>query len=421
MKKWMVLFLIFSGSAFPSNSQQGPNPGNSPVPCLNLFIDCSDCDLDYIRTSFRLVNYVNDDTQADVYLLISDISTGSGGTAFSMIFKGQNRFSGMTDTLNFSTSSDYTEDQIREQVLDKIEIGLVPYLLKTNSAGSLHLLVDQQVPLAQDQSDPWKSWVFEIYGTGSFSSQKTGSDLSLIGSIYTSKITDKVKFESGNSVAYSNTSLNLYDGDSVYFTMESRQKDFSSRNLFVYSLGAHTGIGGKAILRQSDYSNLALQVVAGPAFEINLFDYSEASRRQFRFLYSLNYEHSNYADTTVQNKMRDDLFRQQLDIVFSFLDQWGTVSAYAFANSYLSNLHEYSLGASVVASVRLFRGVSLTFSGSCSYYQNQISLKKDVGDLSEILTGRTELEKGLDYRMTIGLSYRFGSINNNTVNPRFEM
>jgi hypothetical protein len=310
---------------------------------------------------------------------------------------------------------------VRNKMLSKIKLGLVPFLLKTPYGEKLDLSITEDLlGNGFDESDPWKNWMFEIYGTGTYTSQKTYRDLSLSGSIYASKITEKIKIESGNSIGYSSTDLSYYSGDSVMFSMKSKQKYLSSMNLFVRSLGNHCGIGGTAVFRKSDYSNLDFQVVTGPAFEVNLFEYSEASRRQFRFLYSISYEHSDYSDTTICNKLRDDLFRQQLDIIFTYLDEWGTISVSACGTNYLSNLSQYAIGATAAASIRLFKGVSFTLSGNCSYYQNQISLKKDPGDLEDFLTGQTELEKGLSYNLVIGLSYRFGSINNNAVNPRFE-
>jgi hypothetical protein len=50
---------------------------------------------------------------------------------------------------------------------------------------------------------------------------------------------------------------------------------------------------------------------------------------------------------------------------------------------------------------------------------DQISLKKGQASLESVLLRRTMLETNYQYYFSIGLSYTFGSIYSNVVNPRF--
>ncbi|MCJ7813639.1 hypothetical protein MUP95_10030, partial [bacterium] len=70
-------------------------------------------------------------------------------------------------------------------------------------------------------------------------------------------------------------------------------------------------------------------------------------------------------------------------------------------------------------SVRIFRGFSLNLNGSYSKIADQINLIAGDATLEEILLNRRELASDYQYSVSVGISYRFGSIYNNIVNPRF--
>jgi hypothetical protein len=57
--------------------------------------------------------------------------------------------------------------------------------------------------------------------------------------------------------------------------------------------------------------------------------------------------------------------------------------------------------------------------GSISYIHDQLSLSAGGASQEEILLHRQELETQYRYWGSMGISYTFGSIYNNIVNPRF--
>ena len=77
--------LLFAAGLAPDVAAQE----KAPVQAVNLdqlkekapkvYIDCLECDLDYIRTEITFVNYVRDRKEADVHILITTQDTGSGG------------------------------------------------------------------------------------------------------------------------------------------------------------------------------------------------------------------------------------------------------------------------------------------------------------------------------------------------------
>ncbi|MGH7471956.1 MAG: hypothetical protein ACRENP_28730, partial [Longimicrobiales bacterium] len=66
-----------------------------------------------------------------------------------------------------------------------------------------------------------------------------------------------------------------------------------------------------------------------------------------------------------------------------------------------------------------FRGLEVGVHGGYSWIRDQIALRKGSSDQVDVLLRRRELLTGYDYQAGIGLSYTFGSIFNNVVNPRF--
>lgn len=418
----MKTTIIFSISCLFSALASFSQVSQDTVPvgresALNIYLDCSACDDAYFRTNFTAVNYVNDSHDADVHILVSSLPTGSGGEEYNIRLFGQDRFKFMTDTVLAYMPEDYTYDETRQALLEKIQLGLVPFLLKTPYGNKLSLFIDE-IPVKAEEKDPWKNWIFDISGSGAFAIQKYAENYSLIGSFYASKITREIKIESSNYFGFSESKFSYFDDDTLA-TYTLSQQDISSQNLFVKSFGNHWGLGGFTSFGRSEYSNLDFQMNFGPAVEYNIFSYEEASTRECRVLYSLMYEHSKYNTLTVYDRMYDDLFTQNLSINFSYYEPWGSISASAGGSTYLNDISQYSLGAGASASLKVCKGISLTVSGSIGYSQDQRSLRQGTGDALDVVTGQWQMEEGLSYSLNIGITFRFGSKNNNAVNPRF--
>jgi hypothetical protein len=65
-----------------------------------VFIDCANCDMDFIRTEITFVNYVIERQAADVFIMITSQGTGGGGEKYTIEFTGKGRFENIKDTLN---------------------------------------------------------------------------------------------------------------------------------------------------------------------------------------------------------------------------------------------------------------------------------------------------------------------------------
>ena len=88
-------------------------------------------------------------------------------------------------------------------------------------------------------------------------------------------------------------------------------------------------------------------------------------------------------------------------------------------SQYLHDLSKYQFGLFGNVDLRLFKGFSLDLGGNYARVRDQLSLPKGGATDQEILVRQRELATGYRYFATVGISYSFGSIFNNVVNPRF--
>lgn len=88
-------------------------------------------------------------------------------------------------------------------------------------------------------------------------------------------------------------------------------------------------------------------------------------------------------------------------------------------SQFLTQPSKYSIEAYGETQVRLFKGFSFNVFGSLSRTRDQIYLPAGEATHEEILVRQRQLATGYQYYINFGLSYSFGSIFNNVVNPRF--
>src|SRR5678816_1484862 len=68
---------------------------------LKIFIDCKSwsCPFDFIRSEIKFVDFVNDRFAADVFVLLTSVTTGGGGQEYKIYFEGLEKYKSLTDTL----------------------------------------------------------------------------------------------------------------------------------------------------------------------------------------------------------------------------------------------------------------------------------------------------------------------------------
>jgi len=69
-----------------------------------VYLDCQGCDKDYFRDSITYVNFVRDRKGADIHVLVTQQSTGSGGQEYTFTFIGLEKFEGTEHSLVHSSN-----------------------------------------------------------------------------------------------------------------------------------------------------------------------------------------------------------------------------------------------------------------------------------------------------------------------------
>jgi hypothetical protein len=410
-----ILSLAFACSFAAQNSAQPATTNGEGLKqsAPKVFIDCNNCDMDYIRTEITFVNYVRDRKDAQVHVLITTQSTGSNGTEYTLSFSGQEQFAGMNNVLQYFANNTDTNEEIRSGLVRILKIGFVPYAGKTPIASQLSVSYqDQAKPAAL--KDRWDYWVFSLSGRANFDGEKSTRYSYLYGSFSANRVTPAFKFRASYSASQS-TDRFSFDETSIVST----SKNHNLNLLAVKSLNDHWSAGASLSGYSSTYSNIDLALKVAPAIEYNFFPYSKSTRRQLRILWKPIYNSYRYHEETIYNKTREGIWSNYGSVTFELKEKWGTISNSFEASHYFQDPLKNRLQLYSEASLRLYKGLSLNLYGNYSRIHDQISLPKGEATLEEVLLRRTQLATSYSYYGSIGISYTFGSMFSNIVNPRF--
>ncbi len=187
----------------------------------------------------------------------------------------------------------------------------------------------------------------------------------------------------------------------------------------VKSISNHWSVGYSADIESSLYENYSLNLKLYPAIEYNLFPYTESNRKQLRFLYAAGVRHFNYIDSTIYNKTEETLLGHELGIAAQFKQKWGTINISLEGSNYFHNFSFNRLRFNAHLNLRIYKGLSLTIYGGAQLVHDQLNLPKGDVSSEDVLLRRKELASQYNYWGSVGLTYSFGSIYNNVVNPRF--
>lgn len=380
---------------------------------LKVFFDCPYCDEDHIRREVSFVNYVRDRKEAQVHVMITRQITGSGGREYSFLFIGQKEFEGQNDTLLYNTMPDATDEEIREGQIHTLKIGLIRYVAKTPVASKIKITYDipRQDELVEDR---WKSWVFRTGINGYLDGEKSYKYYSIYGNISASKITPDWKINFDYNSRFSEDKITT-DEETVYSTRISH----SLNTLIVKSLGDHWSIGGTTSLSSSTYSNYKLRYRLFPGIEYDIFPYSESTRKQLTFLYTAGYSLHEYKDSTIYNKTSESLFGQEFVVALNLTQKWGSINTSLNASNYFHDWTKNNFSMFTSVDIRIAKGLEVSIGCSASIIHDQLNLVKGEATTEEILLRIKELETSYQYFVFFGISYTFGAIYNNVVNPRF--
>ncbi|MGH7459884.1 MAG: hypothetical protein ACREMA_02500 [Longimicrobiales bacterium] len=402
----------------------------TPAQRLAVFLDChADCDFDLIREQISYVDWVRERTAVDVHLLITSLGAGAGGSEYTLAFLGQRALSTRTDTLRFTTNPVATNDERRRELVRTIAAGLAPFVVRSGNGALIQVTAaerdeeEERTGSAQSK-DAWKAWVFEIGLDGGINGEANYKSRNLSGSFEARRVTEAWKFNFQFEYEYEDDRVTDQEFDDLgnvigEETFRNLQRSYVAEHLLVKSMSNHASAGLLGTLRSNTFRNLRRAVEAGPAAEYNLFPYSQSTRRELVLRYAVGYSHNEYVDLTIFDKMRETLPLHVLTLNYRTQATWGSMNFRTEHRNYLTDAAKRNTNVNGSFNIRLFRGLEVGVNGGYSWIRDQIALRKGTSDQVDVLLRRRELLTGYDYETSIGLSYTFGSIFNNVVNPRF--
>jgi hypothetical protein len=409
-KFFYLISILFFTLNFSSAQDTTKNIRENAV---QIFIDCEHCDMDHIRREIPYVNYVRDVREAQLYIRETRQTTGSGGREYSYFFTGQEKFEGMNDTLVYTSGPNETDEEIREGRTNMMKMGLMRYVAKTPSHKEINIEYDGDAEV-ETVIDRWNNWIFEIETSPRFESEESYKEFSFRNSFEASKITKEWKIEVEFDHRLSRTK---YKYEEETFTKDKTEVELE--NLVVKSLDQHWSAGVRVDFLTSSFSNIKFRTEIFPSLEYNLFPYSESTHRQLRFLYGIGASLNQYNDTTIYGKTKENLGQHQLQVAYRVQEKWGSINISLEGSNYLNDFSKNRMELWGDIEVRILKGLSLSVFGGIARIHDQLSLVR--GELSEadILLQLQEMATAYSVDGGIEITYTFGSIYNNIVNPRF--
>lgn len=411
---------------------QDPAPADSAdaAQALRVFFDCQGgggrggrgiCDFDFYRREIPFVNYTRDRTDAQVHVLVTSQGTGGGGRRYTLDFIGREEFVGIDDRLEVVTRANLPSEPQMTQIAASMRLGLLRYIARTGQAADISILYAAAEPgdagsVATAEDDPWNFWTFRVRANGSANVDERTERYQVSGGLSANRITDALKLEFSVGANYNRSTFDTSDTTTVV----SVRSGWDFEGLNVWSLSDHWSFGAAYEVQKSTFSNLDLQIQAGPAIEYNIYPYSESTRRQFTFLYTVGVEYANYIEETVFLQLEETHPKHSIGGGLSIRQPWGGAFGSLEFSQYLHDLSLNRFEVFVGADFRLFRGLSLNFNTNYQRIRDQLNVPLGDATEEEILLRQRVLQSGYEYRFSVGFAYTFGSIFSNVVNPRMD-
>jgi hypothetical protein len=410
MKKLLLFPVLFlcSSTLF---SQEGVISSTDTLRkhAINVYMDNVP---DYVKKEIPFLNYVRDKKVADLIIIETMQRTGSGGSELTLYIEGQFDFAGVMDTIKFAFYPDETEDQMRARAVRTFKMGLVKYIIDTPLAEFIDITFTE--PITEEvSSDRWNNWVFRTRLSTNLNGQKTSNSRSIGTLLNAGRTTSEWKLNVGLIYDHSQTK---YD----YGDIKATNTKKSSRiwGDAVKSINDHWSVGLSADAYSSIYSNYDLALSLEPAIEYDIFPYSESTRRIFRIFYIASFKYNDYSDTTQFFKTEETLWSHRIQTSFTTVQKWGEVYFYAGWSNYLHDFSLNNLTFNSSINLRIAKGLSVNAAAFYSFIHDQVSLRKGDASVEDVLLQRQELSTSFSYRIRFGITYTFGSIYSNVVNPR---
>lgn len=370
-----------------------------------------------MRSEITMVDFVRDRRDADVHVLVTAQRSNAGGLQAQLNFIGLRAFTHLSDTLLYFNDPTSTEDEQRKKLVQFLKLGLIKYVAQSNAGQDVVITYKESAASKKDTlktKDPWNYWVYQASIFGSFAGSETYKNSSINGSFSANRETDKWK--TGLYVSYNESNDTYIDSTSKSkFTRKGVDGSFDALKV----LNKHWALGVEAAYVNSLFSNYKAMYKFRPKVEYSILPYSKFNTERIVLQYLVGPTAMYYYDTTVYFKNKEWQLQQSALLITSFTKPWGAINMGVFYSSYLGDLSKNNLSFNGALSWKISKGLNFALWGNYSLVHDQIALRKGNATRDQLLVRTRELRSNYNYNVGIALSYRFGSILNNFINPAF--
>jgi len=381
---------------------------------LKIYLDCQGCDIPYFRNEAKYLNFVRDPSAADLHAFVRSINAGAGDN-FSFNFIAFERLQHQHDTSQVFLASTLSADERRSSLFEHFQWRILPYMVRLGQQDNFKLSYqgNELGVETEELVDPWRSWIFELYGLGQIDKESSRSEYEVRNGLEADHISDdwRVRIRLRSQYEF----LEVMQNEQMVSNSNQSQ---SLSSIVVRSMGDHWSAGLSSSVSKSTYDNVRYSFYGGPALEYSLYPYQQALKREITIAYRIGYTQNRYFETTIFDLLNEDFARHSLTINARIRQPWGSLFSYVRASQILSDLEKNRISAYLRLNVRLVKGLSISLSSSYDRIQDQISLPKGTASLEDLLLQTRRLATNYDLDLSLGLNYTFGSVYNNVVNTR---
>jgi hypothetical protein len=380
---------------------------------IKVFLSCR-CDDDFIKQNTLVFDYVRDRTLSDIEVFVFEITNAGGGRNYSFEYKGKNDFQNMYNEISIDIPSNLTFVESREQLLKTFKLGMVYFLQNTSFQNQLEVTFHNEKEQPGELSlDQWKNWVFEVSGSFNFENERSIKEEEYNLGLEVDRVTEMWRIRSDFGMR---RSVKFFSGDEESYNSERKRTFFSGS--VVKSLSNHFSTGVFGYYLNDTFRNYRSFVNFSPALEYNFIPYSEVLTREITLAYKVGYNFYEYFEKTIYGFLNQKMFNQSLTLNLRYREKWGSIYSYLVASQFLDQPDQNRLTLNNNINLRIVRGLSLRISGNFQLIRDQINLPQGEASIEDLLLRQRQISTDFQNRISLGLSYTFGSIFNNIVNTR---
>ena len=399
---FLKIFLIFISFKCLAQSEK-----------VKVFLSCR-CDDDFIKQNTLVFDYVRDRTLSDIEVFVFEISNAGGGRKYSFEYKGKNAFQNMDNEISTNIPTNLTFVEAREKLLKTYKLGMVYFLQNTSFQNQLEVnFYDDKNKPEELSLDQWKNWVFEVSGSFNFENEKSIKEEEYNLGLEVDRVTEMWRIRSDFGMR---RSVKFFSGDEESYNSERKRTFFSGS--IVKSLSNHFSTGVFGYYLNDTFRNYRSFVNFSPALEYNFIPYSEVLTREITLAYKIGYNFYEYFEKTIYGFLNQEMFNQSLTLNLRYREKWGSIYSYLVASQFLDQPDQNRLTLNNNINLRIVRGLSLRISGNFQLIRDQINLPQGEASIEDLLLRQRQISTNFQNRISLGLSYTFGSIFNNIVNTR---